>query len=170
MVLLALAGAVLVAALVLRAPWALLSAAVLAYAAGLAAARLVADELAQSRHDAARDRVRQAHAYAAITRTRVREHADSVAELRTRLHLAEECAADTSVLLVDATRRTARLQTTVDTLRAELAAQDDLLATWDGSTEDTDDGTDDEHASVVDLLAWEQRANAAADLPRRKHA
>lgn len=164
MVLLAIAGAVLVGALVLRAPWALLTAAVVASAAGLAATRLVANELAQSRHDAARDRVRQAHAYAAITRARTSEHADYVAELRTRLHLAQEQAVDTSALLVDATRRTAHLQTTVDTLRAELAAQDDLLATWDGSTDDTDT------AAVVDLLAWEQRANAAADLPRRKHA
>lgn len=191
--LLVLAGVVLVGSLMLGSTAALVTAALVSYAAGVAAARIVANELARSRHDAARVQAEQAHAYAGLTRARVAEHEERVAELaaaqtealaaaltesdtvaatlRTQLALAQERAADSSRRFFRESRRTAALQATVATLRHELAereaARDDMLATWDGTvTEEMAADT----AAVVDLLAWEQRSAGAGELPRRKHA
>ena len=188
--LLLFAGAVLVAAVVaavvVASTAALLVAAVTAYLAGVAATRVLAEELARSRRDAARARADQARADSERAQVVARQHrltvttlarrlAESEAAattLRTRLALAREQVSDTSARLVRESRRTATriavLQAEVDRLQDELAAlaPDDMLATWDGA-EDLSPA-DADHAGVVDLMTWEQRATPPST--RRKHA
>lgn len=185
-VLLGLASLALVGSLVVASATALLVAAVTSYVAGVGATRVLADELAQSRRDAARARARQAHAdseraqvVASQHRSRVTALARRLAEsesaataLRTRLALAQEQVGDTSRRLVRESRRTstriAALQAEVDRLHEELAAlaPDDMLATWDG-VEDLSPAEAD-HAGVVDLMTWEQRTTPPGT--KRKHA
>lgn len=184
--LLVLAGVVLVVALLVASATALLVAAVTSYLAGVAAARVLADDLAQSRREAARARAAQSradceraqavatqHRRAVTTLTRSLADSESAASaLRARLALAQEQLGDTSRRLLRESRRTstriAALQAEIDRLQGELAtlAPDDMLATWDG-VEDLSPAEAD-HAGVVDLMTWEQRTTSAS--AHRKHA
>ncbi len=186
MALLGFAGVVLVVALVVASATALLVAAVTSYVAGVAAARVLDDELAQSRRESARWRAAQARADGERAHAVARQHrltvttltrrlADSQAvagALRDRLELAQEQVGDTSRRLVRESRRTstriAALQAEVDRLHEELAAlaPDDMLATWDG-VEDLSPA-EANRAGVVDLMTWEQRATTPST--HRKHA
>jgi len=208
-VLLVLAGLVLLTALVIASATALLVAAVTSYAAGVAGTRMLADELAQSRRDAARSRAEQAQADSARAQVIAGQHRRAIAELNRRLGQAESVARSLRAELTsaqdqisDTTRRMIResrrasarmgsLQSSLDRLNQELAerttalgevtarlasreetlATDDMLATWDG-VEDMpqamDPVEDPDHAGVVDLMTWEQRATPTS--PRRKHA
>jgi hypothetical protein len=184
--LLGLAGLVLAVALVVASATALLVAAVTSYVAGVAATRVIGDELAASRRDAARARAAQTRADSERARVVARQHRSAVTALarrladsesaattlRARLALAQEQVGDTSRRLVRESRRTstriAALQAEVDRLHEELAslAPDDMLATWDG-VEDLSPAEAD-HAGVVDLMTWEQRATSPST--HRKHA
>jgi hypothetical protein len=185
--LLGVAGFVLVVALIVASATVLLVAAVTSYVAGVAASRMLADELAQVRRDAARARADQAlvdtqrsqavarqHRLAVTTLSRrlADSHAAATA-LRIQLALAQEQVTDTSRRLVRESRRSstrmAALQAEVDRLHHELAvlAPDDMLATWDG-VEDVSSAPDADHAGVVDLMTWEQRATPPSG--RRRHA
>jgi septal ring factor EnvC (AmiA/AmiB activator) len=105
--LLAVATAVVLVALLTAQPLALGAAAVVAWGAGVAASRIISNELAASRREHARDRAEQAQAYnelaeqraseqqehAAAMQQQVEDHATTIGRLRASLQLAEKRAA-----------------------------------------------------------------------------
>jgi hypothetical protein len=162
--LLVLGGLVVVAALVSGSQQAVAAAAVLALVCGFAGTRIVANELAQSRRDAARDRAAQAHAYQRIYAERIAEHdrfatsmtgqiverdgqigrlLATVRHLGRRVDEAEDRAQREAA-------RTAELQELLDAAARALEEQSDAVAFWDG----------EEVPAVMDLLAWEERVAA----------
>ena len=171
--LLATATLAVVCSLVLGSLAAASAAAVLALLAGCAATRIVANELAQSRRDAARERVTLAHDYARLSAQRVAEQAgfartmtDRVRErdaeigrLHGTIRLADRRVAKVQARLRTEEKLTAELREQVDQLGRELEEQrDDSLAFWDGGQAST----------VVDLLAWEERTTAERTDVRRQ--
>jgi hypothetical protein len=117
------------------------SAAVVAWAAGGGASRILSNELAASRRDHARDRAEQARAYndlaaqrtaeqerfAASMRQKVEDHTATIGRLRATLRLAEkraefaeQSAERNKVAVAKADREAATLKTRIDDLEAEL--------------------------------------------------
>jgi hypothetical protein len=156
---LAVTAALLVGSLLLTS-----GAAVLALLCGAAATRIVLNELGQSRREAARDRAAQARAYqqlareqaaahgrlaAALTR-QVNERDADIGRLVGTLGLVKRRAGAAEEKVKRQSQRNVELQERLDEVTRELEERDDSLAVWEGSDAPT----------VVDLLAWENRARA----------
>lgn len=141
----------------------LAAAAVVALVAGIASARIISNELAQTRREWAKDRAAQAKAYQRVMSDRTREQAKfakdmtervqgrdkKIVELRGTLRVVESRVHDGDERLKVEQRRNAELQETVETLRSEqeeIAAE--VMTLWDGADVPT----------IVDLLNWEQTA------------
>ena len=164
--LLIVAGLVVIAALVSNSQPTTAGAALLALACGVAATRIVASELVQSRRDAARDRAAQAHAYQLIYAERVAEHdrfAMSMTEqiverdgqigrlLATVRHIGRRVDEAEDRAQREAARNT-ELQALLDAASRALEERSDAVAFWNGA----------EEPGVMDLLAWEERVAAVA--------
>ena len=176
--LLVLGAAVVAAALATGSLLAASLASVVALLAGCASTRIVLNELAQSRREAARDRALQAHEYQRLLADRAAEHrclatamTERIAERDTtigrllgNLRLADGRADEARARLRQETRRTVELQERLDELSRELEErQDDGLAFWDGGDSTT----------VVDMLAWEERVSSVTEADPaalRRHA
>ena len=175
--LLALATLAVVVALPTQSPLWLSFSSVFALLCGATAARIIYTELVQSRVEAAADRAAQAQAYKTMFSERAAEHAEfttamterlanrdrSIFELENTIVLAEARAIDAETRVKREARRANDAQELVAQLQEQLeirkAEQADELATWDGW-----DGAvfDQEAETVVDLLAWEDKVQAAA--------
>ncbi len=171
-----LATVVVVLALPTQSPLWLSFSSVFALVAGGLAARIVYTELLQSRREAAADRAAQAQAYKTMFSERAAEHAEftsamterlaasdkSINELEGTIVLAEARAIEAETRVKRESRRANDAQELVAQLQEQLeirrAEQADELASWEGWDAET----------VVDLLAWEEKAGAAKD--ERKHA
>ena len=162
--LLVLATLVVVAALVTGSQPAAAAASLFALVCGFAATRIVVNELAQSRRDAARDRAAQAHAYQLIYADRVAEHnrvAASMTEqiverdgqigrLLATVRVAGRRVDEAEDRASREAARSAELQGLLDVASRALEEQADAVAFWDG----------EEVPAVMDLLAWEKRVAA----------
>lgn len=177
--LLLLSTLVVVGALLIGTLWATTTASVVALLASWASVRILVNEIAQTRREAARDRAEQAQAYRVLFCERVAEHAGFAAsmterilareseihELRGTIRLADAHAAQAQARVRTESQRTVALQARLDELTRELEeerADADSLACWDGTDAST----------VVDLLAWEERSSALPEsgAPARKQA
>jgi hypothetical protein len=171
--LLLLSTLVAVTALLVGTVGALVAALVAAVVVSWAVARLGHDQLVGERLGHAEDRVTQARAFRSLYLERSAEHALFAAQMRDRLHTSERLGRElrTMVRLAEARAdqaqgRVAELEAARDAALAAAAAAEaeelvDELAAWDVSPGGRSD-------RVVDLLAWEQRAQIPA--PRRRHA
>lgn len=177
--LLALAAVVVAAAVLLGSLLIVSVAAVLAVLLGAASTRIVLNELAQSRREAARDRAAQAQAYQQTFAVRIAEHDrfaatmteriiardGEIGELRGTIRLAERRADEAEERVKREARRTVTLQERLDEVSRELEEREDSLAVWNGVWDSGDAPT------VVDLLAWEERVAAASESgDTRRHA
>jgi hypothetical protein len=160
------------AALALGSHAGLAIASVVALACGWAAARIGYTEVAQSRRAHARDRAAQARAFRALFNDRAVQHAAfvstvtdklaqqhrEVCELEGTLRLSEVRAAAAEDRVRRESRRANDAQERVVELEAALAIRTaeeaDQLASWESSPYGDMD-------TVVDLLAWEDRSQAA---------
>lgn len=153
---------------------------VLALVCGALASRIVYSELLQSRREAAADRAAQAQAYRTMFTERAAEHAEftsamtdrlaahtrSIEELEGTIVLAEARAIEAETRVKRESRRANEAQDLVAQLQEQLeirkAEQADELASWEGWDGET----------VVDLLAWEEKVQAAAGdgEDERRHA
>jgi hypothetical protein len=166
-VLLAVAGLVVLAAVLIAELVVLMGAAAVALFAGVGAVRLVLNELVRSRRDAAEDRAAQARAYQKLAARRADEHAtfadeitarleaatSRVTELRGTLRLAERRSDLAELRAKQEARRRGELQTRLDELSSESEAEQPV------ATEDPVERTpqwDPEVPTVVDLLAWDE--------------
>ncbi len=184
--LLGVATAVVLLALPTQSPAWLSVSSVFALLCGWAAARIVYNELAQSRREAARDRAAQAQAYRSMFTTRAEEHAEFTSAMTDRLVrgerervelaatvvLAEQRAIEAETRLqrearrlVQAQQQLAELQERLTELEIRTAEEADELATW------ADDGSVGSR-TVEDLMAWEQQvaATTASETPSQQHA
>lgn len=181
--LLGAATALVLVALPTQSPLWLSIASVAALASGWAAARIVYNELAQSRREAATDRAAQAHAYRSMFAERASEHAEfttvmtdrlvrrdrDVAALEDDVVAAEKRAIEAEARVQrearranDAQERLVTLTERVQELEIRKAEEDDELATWHSDLDAT---------SMVELIAWEERVSAgAAPEAEKKHA
>jgi hypothetical protein len=165
--LLAVAGLVVLAAVLIAELVVLMGAAAVALFAGVGAVRLVLNELVRSRRDAAEDRAGQARAYQKLAARRADEHAtfadqitarleaatSRVTELRGTLRLAERRSDLAEQRAKHEARRRGELQTRLDELSSESEAEQRV------ATEDSAERTpqwDPEVPTVVDLLAWDE--------------
>ena len=141
-----------------------------------ASARIIYNELAQSRRESAADRAAQAKAYREMFSSRAAEHAEfatamtdklvrsdrEVRELSGTLVLAEKRAAEAEHRVKRESRRASDLEAKVAELEEELeirqAEEEDQLAVWDAAQFQIP-GMGDDLDTVVDLLAWEERVN-----------
>ncbi|HEX6248997.1 MAG TPA: hypothetical protein VFZ64_14085 [Nocardioidaceae bacterium] len=181
--LLSLATLVVVLALPTQSPLWLSFSSVFALVCGALASRIVYTELLQSRQEAAADRAAQAQAYKTMFHERAAEHAEfttamtdrlaardrSIKELEGTIVLAEARAIEAETRVARESRRANDAQELVAQLQEQLeirkAEQADELASWEGW-----DGAMDAE-TVVDLLAWEEKAQAGsaeADAERRR--
>lgn len=178
--LLALATLVVVLALPTQSPVWLSFSSVFALVCGALASRIVYTELLQSRQEAAADRAAQAQAYKLMFSERAAEHAEftsamterlaasdkSIQELESTIVLAEARAIEAETRVKRESRRANEAQELVAELQEQLeirkAEQADELASWEGWDAET----------VVNLLAWEEKVQAAAGDAKdeRKHA
>jgi hypothetical protein len=166
-VLLAVAGLVVLAAVLIAELVVLMGAAAVALFAGVGAVRLVLNELVRSRRDAAEDRAAQARAYQKLAARRADEHAtfadeitarleaatSRVTELRGTLRLAERRSDLAELRAKQEARRRGELQTRLDELSSESEAEQPVAA------KDPVERTpqwDPEVPTVVDLLAWDE--------------
>lgn len=169
--LLTLGTAAVVVALSLATVPALSVASVLSLLCGWAAARIVYTELVQSRQLHARDRAAQAQSFKQLFAERSAEHVSfatamgdrilarerEVRELHGTLRLSEARAGEAEDRVRRESRRAAQAQERVAELEVALAIRTaeeaDELASWvPGGHDDLD--------TVVDLLRWEDRAQA----------
>lgn len=168
--LIALATVGVVLALPTQSPLWLSVSSVLALVCGALASRIVYSELLQSRREAAADRAAQAEAYRTMFTERAAEHAEftsamtdrlaastrSIEELEGTIVLAEARAIEAETRVKRESRRANEAQDLVAQLQEQLevrkAEQADELASWEGWDGET----------VVDLLAWEEKVQAAA--------
>ncbi len=164
-------------------------ASVFALACAWASARILYNELAQSRRESAADRAAQAQAYRTMFSTRAEEHAEftsamtdkiartdlEVRELSGTLVLAERRAAEAEQRVRRENERAASLEARVTALREELEArkaeEEDQLAVWDAAQFQLP-GMGEDPETVVDLLAWEERISAETTPAKadKKHA
>ena len=163
-------GAVLVALSIATVP-ALSVASVFSLLCGWAAARIVYNELVQSRRVHSRDRAAQAQSFRELFTERSAEHASfatamgdrlaardrAVRELESTLRLSEVRATDAEERVRRESRRAKEAQERVLELEVALAIRTaeeaDELASWVPAG-------DDDMDTVVDLLRWEDRAQA----------
>ena len=163
-------------------------AAVVAWAAGVAASRIISNELAASRREHARDRAEQAQAYndlaeqrateqqqfTATMKQKVEDHAATITRLKATLRLAEKRAefaeqtADRNkVAVARAHKEIAELKARIAELEAELRSEEERARESEESVCDLDSLDSIADAStVVDLLRWEDKVtdrSAAAD-------
>ena len=181
--LLSVATAAVVLALPTQSPAWLSVSSVFALVCGFAASRIIYNELLQSRREAATDRASQAQAYRSMFAERAAEHAEfttamtdrlvsrdrSIKELEGTIVLAEKRAMEAETRVKREARRANDAMELVASLQEQLeirkAEEADELASWEGW-----DGVMDA-STVVDLLAWEDKANAGAGAADdRKHA
>jgi hypothetical protein len=181
--LLSVATAAVVLALPTQSPAWLSVSSVFALVCGFAASRIIYNELLQSRREAATDRASQAQAYRSMFSERAAEHAEfttamtdrlvsrdrSIKELEGTIVLAEKRAMEAETRVKREARRANDAMELVASLQEQLeirkAEEADELASWEGW-----DGVMDA-STVVDLLAWEDKANAGAGAADdRKHA
>ena len=181
--LLSVATAAVVLALPTQSPAWLSVSSVFALVCGFAASRIIYNELLQSRREAATDRASQAQAYRSMFSERAAEHAEfttamtdrlvsrdrSIKELEGTIVLAEKRAMEAETREKREARRANDAMELVASLQEQLeirkAEEADELASWEGW-----DGVMDA-STVVDLLAWEDKANAGAGAADdRKHA
>ena len=154
-----------------------------------ASARIIYNELTQSRRESAADRAAQATAYREMFSARATEHAEfasvmtdklkrtdrEVRELSGTLVLAEKRAAEAEHRVKREARRASDLEAKVEELEEALeirkAEEEDQLAVWDGAQFQLP-GMGEDLDTVVDLLAWEERvANETAPAKeKKKHA
>lgn len=194
-VLLAVGAAVVVAALFTRGALWLGIAAVVAWGAGVAATRILSNELAESRRQHAQERAEQAKAYASLAarrasensafatamRQKVTDHAANIERLKAtlrlaekRAELAEQTAERNQVALAKAQKEIADLRSQIARLEAEAAGEaadeaDVQEGTSVAAGEDLEAvGVEDEMSTVVDLLAWEDRPEVEQE--QRRHA
>lgn len=180
--LLVLGTVAVVVALSLATVTALSISSVLSLLCGWAAARIVYTELVESRRSHARDRAAQAQSFRVLFTERSEEHASfaavmsdritarerEVRELEGTLRLSECRAAEAEDRVRRESRRAVAAQERVAELEVALAIRTaeeaDELASWvPGGHDDLD--------TVVDLLRWEDRAQALEDeAPVKKHA
>ncbi len=169
--LLGLATVVVVAAVSVATVPALVTSSLVSLTCGWAAARIMWTEITQSRRSHARDRAAQAQAFRVLFTARSSEHAAfatamtdrlvtrdrEVRELEGTLRLSEARATEAEDRVRRESRRANQAQERVgeleELLAIQTAEQADELASWDG-TADLD--------TVVDLLAWEDRTQAAS--------
>jgi hypothetical protein len=182
--LLSLATLAVVLALPTQSPLLLSFSSVFALVCGALSSRIVYTELLQSRREAATDRAAQAQAYRTMFHERAAEHAEftsamterlavsdrSIEQLEGTIVLAETRAIEAEARLNRESRRANEAQELVAQLQQQLreqlevrkAEQADELASWEGWDGET----------VVDLLAWEEKVQAAAGEAKdeRRHA
>ncbi|MGH3333912.1 MAG: hypothetical protein ACRDPJ_21680 [Nocardioidaceae bacterium] len=181
--LLSVATIAVVLALPTQSPAWLSASSVLALVCGSLASRIIYTELLQSRREAAEDRAAQAQAYRTMFSERAEEHAEfttamtdrlasrdkSIRELESTILLAEKRAIEAETRVKRESRRANEAMQLVSELQQALeirtAEEADELAGW---------GESMEADTVVDLLAWEDKVNAAgeamAEASGRKHA
>ncbi len=143
------------------------AAALFAVLGGTAAARIVYNEVVQTRRDAARDRVEQARSFgtemtrarrdqrvfsAAMT-ARLASRDRTISELHGTIRLAERRADEAETSSAREARRADDVQTRLTALLDEVLAQPPVLAMEAEATE---------LPAIVDLLAWEERVTLAA--------
>ncbi len=133
---------------------------VVALLASWCAARLGHDVLVDERHRHAEERVVQARAFRSLYLDRSSEHALFAGHMRDRLLRSERHVAELRGMLRLAEGRLAELETRLARPHLELI---DELAEWD-AVPAVDSGT------VVDLLAWEERATTARVVEQRRRA
>jgi hypothetical protein len=180
------AGAVVVVAVAVAFSTAVAVSAVFAAAAGAAAARILYSEVLQTRRNASRSRADQALAFSTVlARLRaehsrevagwhlsVQERDRSISGLVTRLRAAHERAGTAS------SRAEREMRRADDAQRRLSEVLDAVLARPDGSSGPA--GDEDERDSllaetrelptVVDMLAWEERASGSRADRARRHA
>lgn len=192
--LLAVATVVVLGALLAGGALWLGAAAVLAWAAGVSASRIISNELAASRRDHARDRAEQAQAYsdlavqrsteqerfAATMKQKVEDHASTIKRMKASLRLAEKRAefaeqtADRNkVAVAKAHQEIATLKARIAELESELAAER-LRASEAAEPAESVFDLDSlaghgDVPTVVDLASWDERTSAQP-LDQRKHA
>jgi chromosome segregation ATPase len=169
-------------------------AAALAWAAGVAASRIISNELAASRRDHARDRAEQAQAYndlaeqraqeqarfTATMKQKVEDHTATITRLKANLRVAEKRAefaeqtADRNkVAVAKAHKEVAELRARI----AELETGIKLLRDQAAQAAESEESLYDLEAleglgevpTVVDLLRWDERA-AYEPVESRKQA
>jgi hypothetical protein len=173
--LLALAGLVVFVAVAYKdATW-LSGAAVFGLFCGVVAARIFSNELADIRREHARDRVRQADAYARIAEERATEHKSFVSSVSERLadrdhtisHLkgtVRLCESRVAQADHRVRRESERANSAQEQLAEVLSERHDLeaeaaaLMVASGIIEDAA-----EMPAIVNLMAWESRVAAAAN-------
>jgi hypothetical protein len=191
--LLGLATALVLIALPTQSPLWLSLAAVFALVCGWAAARIVYNELAQSRREAAVDRAAQAQAYRSLFAERASKHAEFTTAMTDRLVRRDRHVAELESTVVDAEKRAIEAETRVQRearraneaqervqeltervgeLEIAQAEQADELATWHADLDVTTAGLGVDIDAVVDLIAWEERVSAGSRSPEseQKHA
>ena len=181
--------AVLVALLVGTAVW-LGSGAVVAWAAGVAASRIISNELAASRREHARYRAEQAQAYndlaeqraeeqatyTATMKQKIEDHAATITRLKAALRLAEKRAefaeqtADRNkVAAAKAHKEIAQLKSRIAELESDLEqARESAESVYD--LESLEGHAD--QPTVVDLLRWEDKVSESTgtDVEQSKQA
>ncbi len=182
--LLSVATLVVVLALPTQSPAWLSVSSVFALVCGFLAARIVYNELVQSRREAATDRAAQAEAYKSMFSERAEEHAEfttamterltsrerSIKELEGTIVLAEKRAMEAETRVQRESRRANEAMELVADLQQQLeirkAEEADELATWDGWEGAMEADT------VVNLLAWDETISAGAghEAEQKKHA
>jgi G3E family GTPase len=162
------------------------AAAVVAWVAGVAASRIIGNELAASRREHARDRAEQAQAYsdlaaqrtteqtrfAATMRQKVEDHAATIGRLKATLRLAEkraefaeQTARRNQVAVAKAHKEIAELKARIAELEGELRAEREQSRESEESFFDLDSlHGRGEAPTVVDLAQWEDKAH---DKPNR---
>jgi len=181
--LLCLASALVLVALAVRTVPLLSAACVVALTSGWAAARIIHSELRETWRSHARDRARQAQAFRGLFAERAAQHTAfasamaerlgdgerEVRELEATLRLSERRAVDAEDRVRREARRGEEARARVAELEVALAIRTaeeaDELASWELDREDHRDVD-----TVVDLLAWEERASSTGQAARRRHA
>ncbi len=192
LVLLAIATVTVLTALLAGGAVWLALAAVVAWATGVAASRIIANELAASRREHARDRAEQAQAYSdlaaqrtaeqqrfsATMRQKIEDHAATIKRLKATLRLAEkraefaeQTAERNQVAVAKAHKDIADLKARIvelETQRHERAGEPaESVFDLDSLQSLADSPT------VVDLLQWEDKAGeraSSSSLEHRKQA
>jgi hypothetical protein len=154
------------------------AAAAVAALCGIAAVRVMYDEVAQTRRAHAEERARQARAFSRTIAADRAEHAifatslerrvrlkdRSIRELAGTLRLAEARADEADARM----RREARRANEAQARLAELL--DEVLSQQTAELAEIDAAHDPDLPTIVDLLAWEDRVNQAMVRELRKEA
>lgn len=158
--------------------------AVVAWAAGVAASRIISNELAASRREHARDRAEQAQAYnelaeqraeeqatySATMKQKIEDHTATITRLKATLRLAEkraefaeQTAERNKVAVAKAHKEIAELKSRIADLEAELEKEREQARESAEYVSDLEslEGLGDP-PSVVELMRWEDTVGEAA--------